>query len=53
MMDTKNADFDRIADKFVELFLGEDGDKVVKAIVVTCAVVGDQFKNRQPAPPAA
>ena len=33
MMDTENTGFDRIADKFVELFT-IDGDKVAKAAIL-------------------
>lgn len=51
MMDTENTGFDRIADKFVELFT-IDGDKVAKAAILAYLEGVERGKSLA-TPPAA
>lgn len=53
MMSAKNTGFDRIADKFVELFLCKDGDRVVKAAVVAYMEGVERGMALKSDPPAA
>ena len=51
MMDTENTGFDRIADKFVELFT-TDGDTVVK-VAILAYLEGVERGKALATPPAA
>lgn len=53
MLDTENIRLEALADKYVEIFLGEDGDRVAKAAVLGYMVGVDRGKSLKPAPPAA